>query len=112
MAEVPGVDMVFFGPCDFSLLAGRSPCDLDDPVVDKAAERVCREARAAGKHFGTLVFHDDQARRMLDRGATFLVMGSDISILRRGLVALADRWHALGLDRATQDSQGQDPCSA
>ncbi|NBB83812.1 MAG: aldolase [Alphaproteobacteria bacterium] len=98
IAQVPGIDMLFFGPCDYSLLAGRPLCDLDDAAVAEAAGHVCRATLSSGRHFGTLVFTDKQARRMIDAGATFLAMSSDLSMVRKGLVDLAERWAALGLD--------------
>jgi len=106
IASVPGIDMVFFGPCDYSLLAGRPLCDMDDPQTADVAARVCCETLDAGKQFGTLVFTDEQVRRMLDMGATFLAMTSDLSILRKGLVGLVDRWKALGFDLTMDEAAG------
>lgn len=53
IAAVPGLDMVFFGPGDFSQSIGR-PGELDHPEVIAARERVAAAAVAAGKYAGTV----------------------------------------------------------
>ena len=100
MAEVPGVDMLFFGPADYSILTGVPGRLFDEPGVLAAAERVCRDTLAAGKQFGTLVFSDDQARRFLDLGARFIAHGFDFSMLRRALVDLRQRFSRLASPRS------------
>lgn len=92
MAEVPGVDMIFFGPADYSLLTGVPGRLFDEPEVLAAAERVCRETLAAGKQFGTLVFNDDQARHFLELGARFIAHGFDLPLLRRALTDLHEKF--------------------
>jgi len=92
MAEVPGVDMVFFGPADYSLLTGAPGSLFDNADVLAAAEAVCLETLAAGKQFGTLVFNDDQARHFIDLGARFIAYGVDLSLLRRSLMDLHERF--------------------
>jgi len=92
IAEVPGVDMIFFGPADYSLLTGVPGRLFDEPDVLATAERVCREALAAGKQFGTLVFNDDQAKHFIDLGARFIAHNFDLSMLRRSLMDLHERF--------------------
>ena len=84
MAEVEGVDMVFFGPGDFSCLSG-VPGQVQSDTVLRAAEQVARQTLAAGKVFGTLAFDADHARRMRDLGAMFLAWGSDQGLILQGL---------------------------
>ena len=80
IAEVEGVDMLFFGPGDFSVLSGiRGP--LDHPAVMDACEEACAAALAAGKRFGSLALTVEQGRRLLDMGASFLVCYSDMRAL-------------------------------
>lgn len=81
IAETEGVDVVFFGPGDFSLLDGR-PGDVKGAATLRAAEEVAKETLAAGKRFGTLVFDADHARRCLDMGATLVCWESDLTHLR------------------------------
>lgn len=95
IAEVEGVDMLFFGPADYSILAG-VPGRFDSPEVRGAVETICRETIAAGKQFGTLVFDADQARRVLDMGGRFIARGADLPLLRTALEGLRDELESLG----------------
>ncbi len=95
MAEVEGVDLLFFGPGDYSVLSG-VPGKTDAPVVREAMEVTCREALAAGKRFGTISGDADSARRLLEMGATFVVQSADIVLLRDGLLRLREELSACG----------------
>lgn len=97
IAEVEGVDGLFFGPGDFSVLSGL-PGQVDSLEVWLAMEQVCRDALAAGKRFGTLVFSDEGARRVLDMGGTFICCGADMSMLRRALLAMRSQFRDLGFE--------------
>ncbi len=77
IAEVEGVDGIFFGPGDFSLLAGK-PGQIKDKEVLHAAKQVADATLAAGKIFGTLVFDEDHSKYMQEAGARLLVHGADI----------------------------------
>ena len=81
MAEVEGIDMLFFGPGDFSLMAG-VPGQFDSELVRNALAETAAAAQAAGKRFGTLVTNMDQAKRALDLGATLLTYGGDLHFVR------------------------------
>ncbi len=81
IAEVEGVDCLFFGPGDFSALSGR-PGDVRHAETIRAAESVAKAALAAGKKFGTLVFDMDHARQMKDMGAQLLAHGADMVFYR------------------------------
>ena len=89
IAETEGVDMLFFGPGDYSVLGGiRS--SLDSLEILKAMEQACVAARAAGKHFGSLAITDEQMRRLVDMGADFLMCYSDMAAIADSF-ALADQ---------------------
>lgn len=95
IAEIEGVDGLFFGPGDFSVLAG-IPGQFQSETVQSAIRHVCREARAAGKQFGTLAFSRDQAARLLDQGATFVSLNYDLGMLKCSMETLAGQFAALG----------------
>ncbi len=95
IAEVEGVDMLFFGPGDFSVLSGH-PGQFDHPSVLDACEETCAAALAAGKRFGTLSFGLDKSRRLLKMGASFLVYSADMIIMHAGLAQLKGELAALG----------------
>lgn len=99
IAEVEGVDLLFFGPGDYASLSGlRKP--LDHPSVIAVCEEVCKAAQAAGKRFGSLAFTEAHARRLLDMGASFLVCYSDTQAIQASLQAFRDEWVALGFEKA------------
>lgn len=95
IAEVPGVDVLFFGPGDFTVLSG-IPGQFDHPSVTKAMEKVAEAARKAGKHWGTPAFSVDHAKKLLDMGATFLCHTADILLVKEGLSRVQREFAPLG----------------
>ncbi len=95
IAAVDGVDALFFGPGDFSVLTGH-PGQPDHPSVFTACQEVCAAARSAGKRFATVTFSQEHAQRLLDMGATFLHHGVDIRILRDAYVGMRDNLGKMG----------------
>jgi len=95
IAEVPGVDVLFFGPGDFTVLSG-IPGQFDHPSVTKAMEKVAEAARKAGKHWGTPAFSVDHAKKLLDMGATFLCHTADILLVKDGLSRVQREFAPLG----------------
>jgi 4-hydroxy-2-oxoheptanedioate aldolase len=95
IAAVDGVDMLFFGPGDFSVLSG-TPGDFHAPVARAALESTAKAALAAGKRFGTLVFDLDHAKQALDVGATLLCYGGDLHFVRQALTRVKQDFGKLG----------------
>lgn len=77
IAEVDGIDGVFFGPGDYSALTGNPGLIKCETTLD-AARKTAEATIAAGKAFGTLVFDKEHAKLMRDMGATLLIYGADI----------------------------------
>lgn len=97
IAEVEGVDGLFFGPGDFSVLSG-IPGQVQSKRVWSAMEQVCRDALAAGKRFGTLAFDEAGVRRVLDMGGAFVCRGADLPLLKDGLLKLRGELEAVGFE--------------
>jgi 4-hydroxy-2-oxoheptanedioate aldolase len=96
IAEVEGIDMLFFGPGDFSVLSGlRAP--LDHPSVMAACKEACDAALAAGKRFGSLALTVEQGKRLLEMGASFLVCYSDMYALNSSFQNLHNQLSTLGI---------------
>ena len=76
IAETPGIDMLFFGPADFSHGIGK-PGVFDDPEVTRERERVAKAARRAGKAAGT-VSGPSGIKAMVDLGYNFINVGADV----------------------------------
>ena len=81
IATVEGVDGVFIGPSDLSASLGHigNPAH---PEVQKALEDAARRLKAVGKPAGILTGNEDEARRYIGWGYTFVAVGSDIGLLR------------------------------
>jgi len=95
IAEVEGVDVLFFGPGDFSVLAG-VPGQFQRPKVEEAIRTVAAAARAAGKRWGIPVGSPERAKQMLDLGAGLLAYGADILWLKAGLEDMKAKFAPLG----------------
>lgn len=95
IAEVPGVDVIFFGPGDFSVLSG-IPGQFDHPLVLKTLEKVAAAARKAGKHWGTPALSFDHAKRLLEMGAMMLCHNADILFIKHGLEKMQEQFATLG----------------
>ncbi|KRB82323.1 hypothetical protein ASE00_09585 [Sphingomonas sp. Root710] len=93
IARVPGIDGVFIGPSDLAAALGH----LGDPGhqdVQDVIERGIGRIRRAGKAAGILIADERLAQRYLELGASFVAVGTDITILARGAEALARRFKA------------------
>ncbi len=95
IAAVPGVDVLFVGPADLSILYG-IPGQSNHPTMQAAFERVAAAARAAGKHWGLPVGSIEQAQKMLDMGARFLAHGCDLIFVKQGLERVQAEFGPLG----------------
>jgi 4-hydroxy-2-oxoheptanedioate aldolase len=75
IAALPGVDILFFGPGDFSHALG-VPGDFTHPELIEAKEKVVAAARAHGKFAGTTAL--GATVELLDMGYRFLGIGADV----------------------------------
>jgi 2-dehydro-3-deoxyglucarate aldolase len=91
IAAVEGVDGLFIGPSD--LAAGHGHLgNANHPEVQAAMATVFAAAKAAGKPVGILSPVEADARRYLERGASYVAVGSDLGVLRMGTQALVDKF--------------------
>lgn len=91
IARTPGVDGVFIGPSDLSAALGHigNPAHTEvQQAIEKGIERILN----AGKAAGILIADEALARRYLSLGATFVAVGTDVTVLARGAEALARRF--------------------
>ena len=96
MAAVEGVDVLFFGPGDFSILSG-IPGQMDHALIKDAMQRIAAAARQAGKHWGMPIFSIEHARQVLDLGGRFLCHGCDLMMVKAGLEDIQRRFEPLGV---------------
>jgi 2-keto-3-deoxy-L-rhamnonate aldolase RhmA len=93
IAAVEGVDGVFIGPADLAASLGHLG-HPDHPAVQEAIANAARRLRAVGKAAGILAPREEDARRYIDWGFSFVAVGSDSGLLARGADALARAFKA------------------
>ncbi len=76
IAALPGIDMLFFGPGDFSQGIG-APGQWNHPQLLEARRRVAEAALAHGKFAGT-VASPSNLDELVAQGYRFLSMGADV----------------------------------
>ncbi|MCC6422028.1 MAG: aldolase [Phycisphaerales bacterium] len=79
IAALPGIDMLFFGPGDFTHSLGIVG-QFGDPRIEQTRKRVAQVARANGKMAGTVCGTGDVGR-LGDMGYQFLSVGADVVAL-------------------------------
>ena len=84
IAAVEGVDVLFLGPGDFSILSG-IPGQFDHEIIHQATRKIADAARKAGKHWGCPSFSVEHTRQLLDLGARFICHGADLVMIKNGL---------------------------
>lgn len=86
MLEVPGVDLFWFGPADYSASAGHRG-QWEGPGVAEAILDMKDAIRAAGKHCGVVATSDENVHQRLEQGFRALALGFDSGLLLRSLKA-------------------------
>lgn len=76
IAALEGIDMIFFGPGDFSQAVG-TPGKFDNPELLRAREMVARVATAHGK-FAATVGSTGNMQELIDMGYRFISVGADV----------------------------------
>ena len=78
--SVPGVDMIQWGPSDYSMSVGKAG-QRNDPFILESKEKVFKTALSMGVHPRAEIMSPDDAKEYLDMGVRHFNMGVDISIL-------------------------------
>jgi 4-hydroxy-2-oxoheptanedioate aldolase len=97
IAEVEGIDVLFFGPGDFSMMSGVAG-EFGSALVQDALRETCQAALAAGKRFGTTVSSVEYTKKMLDLGGTLLCYGGDLHFVRQALIDTRTSFGPLGFE--------------
>lgn len=89
IARTDGIDGVFIGPADLSADIGK-PLKSDEVLsaIDQAIETIV----AAGKPAGILTFDEELNRRFIAKGASFVAVGADVTVLLTTLALLSGRY--------------------
>jgi 4-hydroxy-2-oxoheptanedioate aldolase len=94
IAATPGIDMLFFGPGDFSQGIG-APGAWDDPRIADARRRVADAARKHNKFAGTVASPANLAQ-LVAEGYRFLNVGADVIALGEYFQRMAQAFADLG----------------
>jgi len=93
IAAVDGVDCIFVGPSDLAAGMGHLG-NANHPEVQAAIAAVYAAAKAAGKPAGILAPKEEEARRYMAMGATFVAVGSDLGVFRLATQSLREKYRA------------------
>jgi 4-hydroxy-2-oxoheptanedioate aldolase len=91
IATVDGVDGVFIGPSDLSA----SFCHVGNPQhpeMQKLLEDAVTRLKKVGKPAGILTSNEEEARRYISWGYTFVAVGADVGLLARSADVLAKKF--------------------
>lgn len=91
IASVEGVDGVFVGPADLSASFGHIG-NPQHPEVQEAIENVAKRLKKIGKPAGILTPVEEEARRYIEWGYTFVAVGSDLGLVAKGADTLAAKF--------------------
>jgi len=91
IAALPGIDMLFFGPADFTQGAG-IPNQFDHPLVAETRELVAKVARRHGKFAGT-VGGIGNFKALVALGYNFISIGADVVALANYCREIVDACH-------------------
>jgi 4-hydroxy-2-oxoheptanedioate aldolase len=94
IAAVPGVDWLFVGPADLSVVLG-VPGDFLHPKCIEALKKVKSAVKKVGKAWGILTRDAEHARRCRELGCQFFSCLGDVDCLRVGLETLEQRYAEL-----------------
>lgn len=86
IAQIPGIDMLFFGPADFAHSIG-VPTNTADPRVLEAKRRVAEVARKYGKYAGT-VGGAGNIKDLYDMGYRYVNVAADVLSIIDGFGAV------------------------
>ncbi len=89
--KVEGVDAIFVGPSDLAASMGVLG-QQEHPQVRAAVEHCLAAAAGAGKPAGVNAFNPETARHYMDKGAAFILVGADVTLLAKGSESLAAKF--------------------
>ena len=95
IAAVEGIDILFFGPGDFSLDYG-IPCQPKHPKVIQAIDRVVKACEENGLACATPAIDPEHGKLLLDHGVRMLADGSDWGLLVRGFRQIRETYRDIG----------------
>ena len=87
LCAMDAIDVLFIGPMDISQSLGH-PGQPGHPEVQAVVDDIIRSCTAHHKPFGIFVGTAEAARKYLDKGASYVAIGSDLAFMRQGFQAV------------------------
>jgi len=94
IVSVDGIDLLFVGRMDLSQSLGQ-PGQMTHPLVDEATVTVAAACKGQGKGIALAVGSPEDAKKAISLGARFLVIASEMSLVRSRLQELFARYREL-----------------
>ncbi len=91
IANIDGVDAVFFGPSDLSASMGY-PGQVNHPEVVAAIENGIERLQAVNVPAGVMALDVDMAKHFMAKGALFTAVGVDLVILAQAVADLREQF--------------------
>ena len=91
IATEDGIDAVFIGPADLAASLGYLG-QPDHPEVVGQIDKAITTVVGLGKSVGVNAFDERRARRCVELGCQFILVGADVTMLARGSEELAARY--------------------
>jgi 4-hydroxy-2-oxoheptanedioate aldolase len=91
IAAVEGIDGVFIGPNDLSASFGHIG-NWGHPEVQAALEDAVKRLKKVGKPAGILTPNEEEAKKFISWGYTFVAVGADLGLLAKNADGLATRF--------------------
>lgn len=90
-----GLDGIYIGPSDLSISLGLKPgFDSEEPTVLSSIEFIIQTTKRFRKRVGVHTATVSYAQRMVDMGADFVTVGSDMRLLLEGAQTVIDSFRA------------------
>jgi 4-hydroxy-2-oxoheptanedioate aldolase len=89
ICQLPGIDMIFFGPSDFSQAIGH-PAEFDHPEVHRVRKLVVETAHKYGKFAGTVSL--PSLAQCYEEGFDFVNCGADVSAISANCKAVMEQY--------------------
>ena len=89
ICALEGIDMIFFGPGDFSHAIGH-PAEFDHPEVTRVRKLVVETAHKYGKFAGTVSV--PSLEQCFAEGFDYVNCGSDVALINKGCAAIMQQY--------------------
>lgn len=94
ICEIPGIDMIFFGPGDFSQAIG-DPGNMDNPELIRVRKYIVETAHKHGKFAGTVC--SPSVKECFEMGYDLVNGGADVASLSDSMLSIMDGFKRLNL---------------